>query len=238
MKNLLFKSIVVCILMLINANEASAQGILKKLKKSSDKVESTDNTNNESADTTGVKQLNWEMVPEYHAETRPITSNDGTPLKNEDGSPMVCVLLVDQFGNVRSADVVKEQHKKLNQYINNILKEVGKDAAVGAVTGLAAGKKGALIGGAAGVAHGVIASKDDIKKARELKKSLKEQEEILAKYQKNFTSEGTPIDASVDISKIDGLEIKEGVSMTAEALKAELASIPDDSNWNLEEIKE
>ena len=59
----------------------------------------------------------------------------------------------------------------------------------------------------------------------------------LAKYQENFTSEGTPVNASVDVTKIDGLEITDGVSMTAESLKALVASesfnSSDDSAWTL-----
>jgi uncharacterized protein YnzC (UPF0291/DUF896 family) len=62
-------------------------------------------------------------------------------------------------------------------------------------------------------------------------------QELIAKYQENFTSEGTPVNASVDVTKIDGLEITDGVSMTAESLKALVASesfnSSDDSAWTL-----
>ena len=96
---------------------------------------------------------------------------------------------------------------------------------------------GALIGGAVGAAAGLALSAKDIKEAKAQKKSLKQQEELIAKYQENFTSEGTPINASVDVAKIEGLEISEGVSMTAESLKNELSSesfnSSDDSAWTL-----
>jgi gas vesicle protein len=97
--------------------------------------------------------------------------------------------------------------------------------------------KGALIGGAVGAAAGLALSAKDIKAAKAQKKSLKQQEELIAKYQENFTSEGTPVNASVDVTKIDGLEITDGVSMTAESLKALVASesfnSSDDSAWTL-----
>lgn len=240
--NFIFKSIVVCILILIGANEVSAQGVLKKLKKSSDKVEATDSSNGEDADTADVKLLNWKKVPKYHPEKRVVTSEDGTPLKNEDGSTMVCVLLVDQFGQVRSAEAVKEQHKMLNKRVTKILLKVGGGAAAGAVGGLVVGKGkagGALIGGAAGAAAGILASKDDIREAKELKKTLKEQEAMLESYQMSFTNEGTPVDASIDVAKIEGLEISEGVSMTAEAYKkicaSESFSSFDERDWDLDQ---
>jgi hypothetical protein len=149
-------------------------------------------------------------------------------------------LLVDQNNNVRSAEAVKEQHKKINKAITRILLKVGAGAAVGVAGGLLASKgkaSGGIIGGVAGAAAGLALSAKDIKAAKAQKKSLKEQEELIAKYQENFTSEGTPINASVNVDKIDGLEINEGVSMTAEALKKEVSSesfnSSDDSAWTL-----
>ena len=62
---------------------------------------------------------------------------------------------------------------------------------------------------------------------------------MLEAYQKTFTTEGTPIDANVDLSNVDGFDFTEGesVSQSAESLKAELASADfnssDDSAWTL-----
>ena len=247
MKRFIFKSVAICGLMLIGVNQMCAQGFLKKLSKAADKVSSTvsavtgaADSSNVAADTAAVKALKWDNIPVYHAEKRVLTFEDGTPKKNDDGSPMVRVFLVDQFNNVRSAEAVKEQQKKLNKAINNSLLKVGGGAAVGVAGGLLASKgkaKGALIGGAVGAAAGLALSAKDIKAAKAQKKSLKQQEELIAKYQENFTSEGTPVNASVDVTKIDGLEITDGVSMTAESLKALVASesfnSSDDSAWTL-----
>ena len=240
MKNLFVKSLAVVAFMFMASSQVSAQGFLKKLTKSAEKVVSTTPTDSASTDTAAAKPLKWDKIPVYHAEKRAVTSSDGTPLMNEDGTPMVRVLLVDQFNNVRSPEAVKEQHKKLNKAITNILLKIGGGAAVGVAGGLLATKgkaSGGIIGGAAGAAAGLALSAKDIKAAKEQKKSLKAQEELIAKYQENFTSEGTPINASVDVNKIEGLDISEGVSMTAEALKTELQSetfnSSDDSAWTI-----
>jgi hypothetical protein len=245
MKNLFIKSVAICAMM-VCVNQVSAQGFLKKLAKAADKATSTvsevtgSDSSTESSDTASVKPLKWDNIPVYHAEKRVLTFEDGTPKTNPDGSPMVRVLLVDQFNNIRSAEAVKEQHKKLNKAITNILLKVGAGAAVGVAGGLLASKGkagGGIIGGVAGAAAGVALSAKDIKAAKAQKKSLKQQEELIAKYQENFTSEGTPVNASVDVSKIEGLEITDGVSMSAESLKNTMASesfnSSDESAWTL-----
>lgn len=240
MKNLFVKVLVIMAGLFVANAQVSAQGFLKKLTKSADKTASSTPADTASTDTAAVKPLKWDKIPVYHAEKRAVTGSDGTPLMNEDGTPMVRVLLVDQFNNVRSPEAVKEQHKKLNKAIGNILLKVGGGAALGVAGGLLASKgktSGALIGGAAGAAAGLALSAKDIKAAKAQKKSLKQQEELIAKYQENFTSEGTPINASVDVEKIEGLEISEGVSMTAESLKTELESesfnSSDESAWTI-----
>lgn len=240
MRNLVFRLTAIIAFSVLTSSQVSAQGFMKKLKKTAESVVSTDSTKSESTDTAEVKPLKWDKIPVYHAEKRVVTDASGQPLKNDDGSPMVRVLLVDQNNNVRSAEAVKEQHKKIDQAVTRILLKVGAGAAVGVAGGLLASKgkaTGAIVGGAAGAAAGLALSAKDIKAAKAQKKSLKEQEELIAKYQQNFTTEGTPINASVDVDKIEGLDISEGVSMTAESLKTELSSesfnSADDSAWTI-----
>ena len=240
MRNLVFRLTAIIAFSVLTSSKVSAQGFLKKLKKTADDVVSTASTVSEGADTADVKPLKWDKIPVYHAEKRVVTDAAGQPLKNDDGSPMVRVLLVDQNNNVRSAEAVNEQYKKIDKAITRILLKVGAGAAVGVAGGLLASKgkaSGGLIGGAVGAAAGLALSAKDIKAAKEQKKSLKAQEELIAKYQQNFTSEGTPVSASVNVDKIDGLTITEGVSMTAEALKKEVSSesynSSDDSAWTI-----
>ena len=239
MKKNVINFVAIVALLFLASSSVSAQGFLKKLTKKAEQLTST-SADSANTDTASVKPLKWDKIPIYHAEKRAVTNADGTPMKNEDGTPMYRVLLVDQFNNVRSAEAVKEQHKKLNKAIGNILLKVGGGAALGVAGGLLASKgkaSGGVIGGVAGAAAGLALSAKDIKAAKEQKKSLKAQEELIAKYQENFTSEGTPVNASVDVSKIEGLDIREGVSMTAEALKTELQgesfNSSDDSAWTI-----
>lgn len=189
-----------------------------------------------------VKPLKWDKIPVYSAKKVVVTNSDGTPMLNEDGTPVTRVFLVDQFGNKRSWEAVHEQHKKLNNAIGRILMKVGGGAALGALTGLLVsnGKgKDAAIGAAVGAAGGLALSAKDIKEAKAHKKSLKQQQKLLEAYQKTFTAEGTPIDASVDLSNVDGFDFTAGesVSESAEELKAELASADfnssDDSAWTI-----
>lgn len=244
MNRMMIKSIAILALFCLSNNQIYAQGFLEKLAKGVGQVLSTSSdskaASSNSTDTASVKPLKWDKIPQYHAEKRAVTSEDGVALKNDDGTPLVRVFLVDQFGNVRSPEAIKEQHKKLNKAIGNILLKVGGGAAIGVAGGLLASKgktSGAVVGGVVGAGAGLLLSKDDIKMAKLQKKSLKAQEELIAKYQENFTSEGTPINASVDVTKIDGLDVTDGVSMTAEALKAELSSesfnSSDDSAWTI-----
>jgi len=239
MKKNVINFVAIVALLFLASSSVSAQGFLKKLTKKAEQLTST-SADSANTDTASVKPLKWDKIPIYHAEKRAVTNADGTPMKNEDGTPMYRVLLVDQFNNVRSAEAVKEQHKKLNKAIGNILLKVGGGAALGVAGGLLASKgkaSGGVIGGVAGAAAGLALSAKDIKQAKAQKKSLKQQEELIAKYQENFTSEGTPVNASVDVSKIEGLDIREGVSMTAEALKTELQgesfNSSDDSAWTI-----
>ena len=198
----------------------------------------------DSEDNDSVKPLKWDKIPVYSAKKVTLTNEDGTPMLNEDGTPVTRVFLVDQFGNKRSWEAVHEQYRKLDKAITRIVAKVGGGAILGALTGLLVSKdkdkgKGAAIGAVAGAAGGLALSAKDIKQAKAQKKSIKQQKKLLETYQKTFTAEGTPIDASVDLSNVDGFDFTEGesVSQSAESLKAELASADfnsaDDSAWTL-----
>jgi hypothetical protein len=241
MKKNVINFVAIVALLFLASSSVSAQGFLKKLTKKAEQLTST-SADSANTDTASVKPLKWDKIPIYHAEKRAVTNADGTPMKNEDGTPMYRVLLVDQFNKVRSAEAVKEQHKKLNKAIGNILLKVGGGAALGVAGGLLASKgkaSGGVIGGVAGAAAGLALSAKDIKQAKAQKKSLKEQEKLVEAYQKAFTAEGTPVDASVNLADVDGIDFTAGdaVSETAESLKAELANTDfnssDDSSWTI-----
>lgn len=232
MKNVIVKSVLALTLIFTTNSTVNAQGLLGKLKKGADKVTET------AAEVTGngieTKKINWDKIPVFHAEETVIVDAKGNPVLNQDGTQQVRVFLVDQNGNKRSAESVKAQIKAINKSIGMILAKVGGGAAVGALAG---GGKGA----AAGAAAGALASIDDIKNATAQKKSLNQQKKLLATYEKNFTAEGVPVNAHVDVSNLANLDLKPETkkSATAEQVMQELANADfntdDTSAWEIAE---
>ncbi len=232
-KTILWKTAVVTAL-LLTSNSANAQ-FLKKLAKSATSAATGTATTEASADTT---KIDWSKIPVYSIQKVYVVDNQGNKVQNADGTPDYRVYLIDQFGNRRSPATVEAQQKKIKQAVGNVLLKIGGGAALGALSGLTSGGSGAAAGAAAGAATGALASIDDIKMAKKQKKSLKQQEKLLEEYQKNFTEEGKPVNASVETSKLAGFDIKEEntLSMTANDIKKEIEDnksfTTDDSAWN------
>ena len=242
MKEMMTKCMAVVAVLFIACTQVQAQGFLKKLTKKASSVAAGNST--AAADTTStdsVKALKWDEIPIYEIKEVVAKNSDGSVALYEDGTPMKSYQLVDQNGNVRSAAAVKEQQKKINKAIGNILLKVGAGAAVGVAGGLLASKgkaTGGVIGGVAGAAAGLALSANDIKKAKALKKSMKQQEEMLAQYEKTFTTEGLPI--SADASTMTEVEsiVKGELTLTAEAYKQTLNSpnYSSATNWEVPTI--
>lgn len=201
------------ILMLGVCPSVSAQGFLSKAKKAV-----------ESATQAANYKINYDAVPVYTIKE----VKDGTT--NADGTENVAYLLVDQFGNIRTAAAVKEQQKTLNKALLMILAKVGGGAGLGALSG---GGTGALVGGAAGA----LASADDIKKATQLKKTMSAQKKLLATYEKNFTVEGKTTSAKVDVTKVEGID-PEPMKIDKEKLDNLLAAKDDSSTGGFLEEEE
>lgn len=187
----------------------------------------TDSGNAAASDSVSIA---WDKIPVFSAKRVNMTDENGNPVLLEDGTQDYRVLLVDQFGNKRSAQSVKAQIDIINQRVLAILAKVGLGAGIGAL-------QNGLSGAAVGAGMGALASIDDISMAKKQKKSLKQQKILLAEYQKNFTEEGKPINAKVDPTKLEGLDLKEdnALSMTAADIKKELESedfnSTDTSSW-------
>lgn len=200
------------------------------------------------ASNTGKNKVNFDSIPYYTVQTIYITDENGEALLNSDGTHQYRVLLIDQFGRYRSQESVKKQHKAINKAIGNIIGKVGIGTLLGAAVGYFATKDksektedkviGTVAGAAAGAAVGLAYSEDDRKQAKKHRESLKEQEQLLKAYQKNFTSEGRPVKASVDLSNVKGLDFtkNEPLSMSAEEVKKEIESedfnSADTSAWD------
>ncbi|MBO6144715.1 MAG: hypothetical protein J6O54_05625 [Prevotella sp.] len=243
MKTKMTRCLAIAAMLFAFGSQAQAQGFFKKLSKAASAVTgtSTEAEAKDSASTDSVKALKWEEIPKYEIKEVVARNSDGSIAKNEDGTEMKSYQLVDQFGNVRSAAAVKEQQKKINKAIGNILLKVGAGAAVGVAGGLLASKgkaAGGIVGGVAGAAAGLALSAKDIKKAKELKKSMKEQEELLAQYEKNFTAEGQPVAADASTMAVVESLKKGELPLTAEAYKQTLDSpeYKSANNWNVPTI--
>lgn len=233
MKKLLLQSLFVLFGSLFVCTQASAQGFLKKIQSVTEKVSqitgtstTTEQQSTAAADT--VQSIKWDSIPKYsvvkYIETDPAT---GEQLKNEDGTVKYRMFLIDQFGNKRSAESVAAQQAKVKQAVTAIITKVVGGSALGALSGFVQGNaKDAAVGGAVGAGAGIIASVDDIKQAKIWKKVLKQQEKLLAAYQKNYNEEGEPKDASVDPSTIKDLEFNEKntVSSSTDEIKKEIES--------------
>lgn len=204
---------------------------------------SADSLQADTAKTDSAK-VAWDKVPVYHAEKIVKTDEAGNQLKNEDGTLQYGVFLVDQFGNIRTAKVVKEQHKKMRNLTAKIIGKVGLGvlAGVGAqvASNAISGKKQKVediaVAGVAGAVAGLAWSSEDMSKAKELRQSLKAQEKLVKAYEKSFTDEGEPRSAKVDMNKIAGIDIVDNnVSKSAEEVKAILnnAEEVDDSAWDI-----
>lgn len=234
MKSIIIKG-VFTLMLLFGANVSiNAQGFLDKLKKVTDKVAEKSKTIVGKSNATSTAIINWDSIPVFHAEVTVIVDAKGNPVLNQDGTQQVRVFLVDQNGNKRSAESVKAQIKAINKSIGMILAKVGGGTAIGALVG---GGEGA----AAGAAAGALASIGDIKNAKAQKKSLNQQKKLLAAYEKNFTAEGVPVNAQVDVSNLADLDLKPETkkSATAEQVMQELANADfhtsDTSAWEIAE---
>ena len=99
-------------------------------------------------------------------------------------------------------------------------------------------KKGAWIGAGVGAAAGVLASMNDIKAVKEQVKLMKECKKVLSAYQNTFTEEGLPMDASVDLSNVDGINFSECEEITKSAadVRAELLASQEEGE-SLEDVE-
>lgn len=253
MKTTTIVKVVTVASMLFVSNQSANAQFFKKLGKAIEKtaktVESTANaldevsqaadatpstasslTDSGTAAASDSVSIAWDKIPVFSAKRVNMTDENGNPVLLEDGTQDYRVLLVDQFGNKRSTQSVKAQIDIINQRVLAILAKVGLGAGIGAL-------QNGLSGAAVGAGMGALASIDDISMAKKQKKSLKQQKILLAEYQKNFTEEGKPINAKVDPTKLEGLDLKEdnALSMTAADIKKELESedfnSTDTSSW-------
>lgn len=230
--------------------DMSAQSFLKKLKSAAEKVESVTKTVNEvtGGESTEQKSENDSISPKEFLEKAPsysvkkVTETDslGNAITNEDGTARYKYLLIDKNGKACAPNTAK---KHLNSALKSgafILLKVGGGATAGALLGKKFGgsKKGAWIGAGVGAAAGALASMNDIKAVKEQVKLMKECKKVLSAYQNTFTEEGLPMDASVDLSNVDGINFSECEEITKSAadVRAELLASQEEGE-SLEDVE-
>ena len=72
-------------------------------------------------------KVDLNKVPVYHAEKIVKLDEAGNQMKNDDGTLQYRVFLVDQFGNIRSAEAVKKQQAKVRKLVATVVGKVGDD---------------------------------------------------------------------------------------------------------------
>lgn len=237
MKNVVLKALVLVTVFTLGSECAYAQGFMKKLKKSVEKVVEVDGPKQETASDTTDSLAIADILnnpPVFLVKKVCLLDDAGKEMVYEDGTTQYRYLVIDSItGKVCTAEHAKKVVKAKSKVIETILKKVGTSALNGAVYGgLASGDlKGAGIGAGAGAATGVLASwsDGDFKKMKALRKNLKEYDKVLEKYQKTFTEEGLPIDANMKLSEDDEKEL---------GLSGEISKSSNDIIKELEKSKE
>lgn len=223
MKTFIFKSLLLVAAFTLAATDASAQKFLKKLEKVVNALDA--NSQQPAADeaqqdtvTVDTKEM-LANAPLYTVMKVVQTDEKGDTLKNEDGTMMYRYFLFDQNGKVCDRNTARKELGKAMKSFGIVIAKVGGGAAVGALTSK---KKG--WGVLTGVGVGILASGGDIKKMKEHLVKMKACRKVLKAYETTFTEEGTPIDASVDLTNVDGINFTESAEVTKDAneLKQEL----------------
>lgn len=238
MKHLTINIFVVAAMLFMGSADASAQGFLKKLKKSVENVvnstatQSTDQQTSSStttatalssAESSAKKSELLNDSISYIAKVTYKTDANGDTLKNDDGTLKKFVYIYDSNGNAVDANTAKKMVSSRLKAYWAIIGKVGGGAALGVASALISGNsKDAVTSGVAGGIAGLALSGDDMTKIKKLNKQLKKYKKVIEDYQSNFNDEGTPKDASVDLAKI--YPDAETVTKSAADIDAEIAA--------------
>lgn len=254
MKKHVFKCLVVAAVLTFATSDVQAQSFFKKLEKGLNKATKAIDNGTKELDK-GTKKLDnltsnltttdangtatiadsskiskedlIDNAPHYTVKKVYETAENGDTLRNDDGTIRAHYLVFDKDDKVCDANTAQKMINSRLKAYGAIIAKVGGGAALGVAAGLLSkDKKAALTGGLTGALAGLALSSGDMKKIKELNKSLKAYKATLAAYQKTFTEEGLPIDATVDLSNVDGIDFTKADELTKEAaeVKAELAA--------------
>lgn len=204
------KMVAAIMLLMVASTDVSAQGFLKKVTKSVNKVTETLNGQDASADTAKVEKSKTDslLVTPMKFEVKKITVYDeaGDSL-NADGTVRYSYRVVDANNKVYDPAVVEQMVDSRTKAYTKILAKVGGGAVVGASTGMLFGKKkDAWKGAAGGAIAGLALSATDIVEIRKINKDLKQLKAVLEAYKQTFTAEGLPKDVAADLTNVNGID--------------------------------
>lgn len=248
MKLSLVKSLIFIAFLAFGAPDASAQGFLKKLEKATKKLDKATQkldkvagavTGTTGTSTTGTASATDSISPKDMVANAPLFTTKrvitldekGDTVKNEDGTVKYQYLLFDKNGKLCDRNTARKELNAALKSFGIVLAKVGGGAGLGALA------KGGWKSIAAGAAGGALASAGDIMAMTKHFKRMKACRKELKAYEKTFTEEGTPIDASIDLSDVDGINFEkcEETSMAAAEVKQELMNSKE-AGESLEDI--
>lgn len=250
MKNVIFRTLLILAGMTFCAADASAQRWLEKMNKGLDKVGKALETVNDvlgtdstatadqaeaAGDTVDVKKMMAEL-PSYRVVQVVETDANGDTIRNEDQTVRYTYRVLDQNDKVCDPNTAKKHLQAALKAGGAILAKVGGGGIGGFFGGKAAGgsKKDKAVGTAIGVGLGILASLDDIKELKKQLKLRKSYLRVIADYQKTFTDEGVPVDASADLSDYEDCET---ISRPAELVAQELLASREEGS-TMDELSE
>lgn len=146
------------------------------------------------------------------------TDEAGNQILNEDGTVRYYYYVVDKNGTVWNASTVQTIYKIRSKAYKQIALKVLMGGGLGSLD------KDKVKGLLVGTLSGCLASVGDVVTIFTLNKSLKKFRKQLEVYKKSFTDEGLPIDPSVDLSNVEGIDFTKSEELTKSAaeVKAEL----------------
>lgn len=256
MKNVIFRTLLILAGMTFCAANASAQGFFDRIGKGLDKVGNALETVNEvlgtdstattdqaeaAGDTVDVKKMVAEL-PSYRVVQVVETDANGDTIRNEDQTVRYTYRVLDQNDKVCDPNTAKKHLQAALKAGGAILTKVGIGTGIGVATALLSGgsKKDKWKKAGIGAGIGLLASAEDIEELRKQLKLRKSYLRVIADYQKTFTDEGVPVDASADLSDYEDCET---ISRSAELVAQELLASREEGStmdelseedWNIE----
>ena len=209
------------------SNNAMAQSFLKKLSKATqeetDTVTSTESSNKTNSNgSIDVKALLDEKISFTAMKVYVTDEATGDTVKNEDGTYKISYRIIDAKGNVCSPTKAKEIVDNRTKEVTKILKYFVTDhtPALNALKEVYITPFTDLM---------LSLSTDEIKEIGKLNKELQAYKKTISAYEKTFNEEGEIIDATVDLSDIDGIDFTNIGSMakTSQDIMKELENEED-----------